>query len=205
MTKIILKIDQRWQDQIPRFGNTRITIPLFSNQYTYTINGKACDKGVSKPLRRLAEIELTNRLATRSKQGAWTRIGHQSGLNTDQIGEVNAHRKVIRGTATCWTRALYMDPNISTWLQAVNNNTTPIKNWNNNKELSTLMKQCPFCTEKSEGDLEHLHIFCSNTKLNKVREYCNTQIESALQSIYAEDENIKEQIEQAAIEAELDC
>jgi len=65
------------------------------------------------------------------------------------------------------------------------------KNWKNLPMIcNNIIRACPFCQNRNMitnrvGNIEHLHLYCSNTCIQRTRLYCNYKIEEALHNLYS--------------------
>jgi hypothetical protein len=58
------------------------------------------------------------------------------------------------------------------------------KDWRADLLVAAEIMRRPFCTSIYEGDLEHLHLFCTMPILQQLREQCYEHIEHALHSLH---------------------
>ncbi len=65
------------------------------------------------------------------------------------------------------------------------------KNWKNLPMIcNNIIRACPFCQNRNMitnrvGNIEHLHLYCSNTCMQRTRLHCNYKIEEALHNLYS--------------------
>jgi len=119
-------------------------------------------------------------------------------IHLDHIGEETDLRDLFKQTAPCWTRAIYTSMTLAplVWqryyltLNAEDRLATHEhlpKDWRADPLVAAEIMRCPFCTSIYEGDLEHLHLFCTTPILQQLREQCYERIENALHNLYSFD------------------
>jgi len=98
-----------------------------------------------------------------------------NGLKAEQIGNESLLWNIIKGTAPCWTQAIYQYPLLidqiwkrwrakSCETERASTPTKIPKNWRNIPQIAdNIIKKCQFCDDESNpangsiGNLEHLH------------------------------------------------
>jgi hypothetical protein len=176
--------------------------PPFSPRWCFSFEGRLTTKGATKLLREKFDEELILRLQERAKQGLFARLSPFTSLSADQIGDESILRSLLKMTAPCHTRCLYRYPPLANqiwnrWRDTQKEkcfydrlSINVPKDWQKRPIICDyIIKACPFCslansTNNKKGNLEHLHLYCPCTPLEKARLYCNQHIEDALLTIY---------------------
>jgi hypothetical protein len=110
----------------------------------------------------------------------------------EHIGESTINKKVIRGNALSWTRALYKTENLGNTIHKINTVYTPEKNWTMDNHIADEIKICPLCTKRVNCNLEHLHLYCENQEISNLRIWTKEKIQEELDKLKKKDENLNE-------------
>jgi hypothetical protein len=149
-----------------------VYIPPFSNRFVYTIEGRSADKGAVQQFKKRMDMELLKRLQHRSKQGLLYRLISQCGLKMDELSEKSTYRNVIKGTDTSWSRTIYKDKELKDQIIQIITSSPSEAKTDAFKEKLIL---CPFCQKEVDGDLEHMHCYCTNREVTESRNWANEQ------------------------------
>ena len=177
--------------------------PPFSPDWCFSIDGVLTNKGASNYFYQRLDDEMLLRLQHRPKHGLFARLALHQCLSSDYIRDESLYNGLIKMTATCWTRSIYLNSTLAdqTWkhwkynLQnqtlAVNTPDTIPKGWKKNPMIcNNIIRACPFCKQdpwirKKIGNLEHLHLYCTSEILQKTRNHCYQKIEDSIGNLYS--------------------
>jgi hypothetical protein len=122
---------------------------------------------------------------------------------------------IIKGTAPCPTRAIYLHPSVANliWRQWCNTLSTSAQatvsinlphGWQKLPSIAdNIIKRCPFCNDTRPGDLEHLHLYCKSPILINAQAHCHEKIEYNMSSSATNRRTkLQQKLEQRAMEIE---
>jgi hypothetical protein len=175
--------------------------PIFP-RWCFSFEGYLTNKGTTKVLYSKIDKELLLHQQHWPKQGLFLRMAPFNSLNADQIGDQSLLQNLIKITAPCWTHCMNQYPPLANqawkqWRSSEQNETnmdniplTLPKGWRTNPMIcNNIIRACSFCRTPARicnriGNLEHIHLYCPSSFLQRARPHCNQKIEDAIYNLY---------------------
>ena len=175
----------------------------FSPDLCFSIERVLTNKGATNYFYQRLDEELLLRLQHRPKHGLFAGLASHQCLSSEYIRDESLYNGLIKMTATCWTRSIYLIPTLAeqSWkhwkynlqdeILAINTPDNIPKGWKKNPRIcNNIVKACPFCDQnpwirKKIGNLEHLHLYCTSDILQNNRNHCYQKIEDAIGNLYS--------------------
>ena len=167
---------------------TETDAPYVPSPYRFYIEHcrRIIQNRVPDAIRHMHQHEMIIRVRRRPKQGRWWRAIDQADLNAKAIGGQGRLKRLIAGTASSHTRAMYKsDGYRAQRLERIELDGGSNMECDDGAEL-----HCVFCKQGVHGNDEHMHQACSAPELVAVREAERERMEHIAQITNASHEAV---------------
>ena len=169
-----------------------INYPPGGFRFTFTIDGKMIDGDTPLAIRKRGHQTFLDRAMKKERQGHLLRIAEKTNVTPKILGMRGTLSRVLRHLATSHSQSYYRNKSYK-YLHQTYGNVKKVEGKEAQREEDLI---CPLCNPTQnpsghKGNINHMHIYCCNKALTKVRKTIYRCVEDKLKVLI-------EQVEKAA-------